>query len=125
MTSFPGLLREFLRGQTAAQGDSGKILPRCVRGARRQGFRSRPQPPDESAGKHEADGDQLSAGHRTAEDGTAAGVAAEKFQEESGDSVNEHERAENLAVKFSALEQPHQKDEVCELDRALKKLRGL
>ena len=93
-------------------GTHAFALSRRARGAGRDGLGAGTQPPDESAGQHQADGDQLSAGHGAAEDRATAGIVAQIFEEESGDTVNEHERANDLAVEGSALEQPHEEEEI-------------
>src|SRR5579864_6290350 len=82
------------------------------------------QPPDQSATEYQADRDQLGSAHRSAEDGAAAGIVAEIFEEESSDAVDEQEGAKDLAVEFPAFQQPHEEEEVCELDGELKELRG-
>jgi hypothetical protein len=60
--------------------------------------------------------------HGSAENGAAAGIAAEIFEEKAGDTVNEHECAENLAVELSAFQKPHQEKEIREFDCRFEKL---
>ena len=87
-------------------------------------LRPGPQPPDHAASDHQSNRDQLSAAHGSVEHRAAAGIVAQEFEEEAGDAVDEHERAEDLAIEFPALEQPHEKEEVREFDREFKQLRG-
>ena len=82
------------------------------------------EPPDECAEEDEADGDELSSGHGAAEDGAAAGIAAQKLEEITGNSVEEKIGAEYLAVEFLTFEQPHQQEKVGQFDRGFKELSG-
>src|SRR5271166_2157276 len=99
------------RGNLAGRS-VGCGLARRADGACRNLLGARAQPPDQSSADNQADGDQLGAGHDTTEDGAAARIVAQVFEEESGDTVDEEECAEDLAVKFSALQQPHQEEEI-------------
>jgi hypothetical protein len=99
-------------------------LPRGSDRPRRNRLRPGPQPPDQSTGKHQPHRDQLRARHRAAKDRPAAVIVAQIFEEESGDAVDEHERANDLAFKLPALEQPHEEEEIRQLHRRLEQLRG-
>ena len=52
------------------------------------------------------------------------GIVAQEFQEESSYAIDEQECAKNLAVEFSALQQPHQKQEIRQLHRRLENCVG-
>ena len=77
---------------TSGQREGG--LARGGHGSCGAGFGAGAEPPDQAAGQDQTDRDQLRAGHGAAEDRAAAGIVAEIFEEESGDAVDEHERAE-------------------------------
>ena len=87
-------------------------------------FRAGAQPPDEASGNDQPDRDELCSRHSAAEDGTPAGIVADEFQKEPGHSVDEHKCADDLAIKFLALEQPHQDEKISKLDRRFKQLCG-
>jgi|SRR5581483_1522369 len=101
-------------------GESGK-LSRC--GGHGQ-FRGGAQVPDQAPGENQADGDQLRAGKNAAEDGATAGIVADEFDTEAGDTVEEQICAENLAIKFLSAEHPAQKKEDAELGGGFEELSG-
>ena len=88
-------------------------------------FRSRAQPPDQPSSEHQSDGNQLRAGHRSAEYSPSAGIITQELKEESGHTVDEHECADNLPIKFSPLQQPHQEEEIGQFYGGLEQLRWL
>ncbi len=67
----------------------------------------------------------MRAAHHAAEDGAAAGIVAQVFKEEAGDTVYEHEGAHDLAIEFPAFQQPHQEEEVRQFNGAFEQLRRL
>jgi hypothetical protein len=97
-------------------------LKNLARGVRGHGFQSGPQPPDQSAGEDKPDRNQLGAGHDSAEDGAAAGIIADEFEKVSRYAVKKKVGAENLAIEFFSLEQPHEYEEIHQLDCRFKKL---
>src|SRR6476660_3309818 len=94
----------------------------------RRGRRNRPggrlQPPDESPGNHQTNGDQLGAGHDSAKYRAAPRIVAEEFQEIPGTTVEDEKGGQHLPVEFLALEQPHQNKEIRQFNRRFEKLRG-
>jgi len=81
------------------------------------------EPPDQSTGEHEQNRDQLGSGHQAAEDFTASGIVAQKFNEITLDSVEDHERPPNLSIKFLALEEPHEQNKIEKLGGSFDQLR--
>lgn len=69
----------------------------------------RTQVPDNSAGQHQTDGDQLSAAQHSTEHRAATWIIAQKFQKEPRYAVEENVGTENLAVKFFPVEHPGKK----------------
>ena len=82
-------------------------------------------PPDQAAEDHETDSDKLRAAHHAAEHLSAARIAAQEFDEESGNTVEDQVRAEDLAIELLALQHPHEHEEIRQFDCRLKQLRGL
>ena len=83
------------------------------------------QPPDQSTGEHQQDRDQLCSGHQAAEDFAASGIVAQKFDEITLDSVEDHKRPPNLSIKFLALEEPHKQNKIEKLGGGFNQLRRL
>jgi len=82
------------------------------------------QPPDEATGDHERNGNQLRAGHDASEDFAAAGIIAQKLDEEALHTVEHHKDRENLSIEFLAFQEPHEQDEVEKLRAGFNQLRG-
>src|SRR5258708_27253945 len=97
------------------------MLSTALRGYRPR--RSALQPPDQAATDDQTDRDQLGSGHHSAEDFTSAGVAAQKLDEVTFDSVKDHETGKHLAIELLALEHPHQENKVEELGCRFDQLR--
>ena len=91
-------------------------------GVRGNAFQSWPQPPDQAAGKHQADCDQLRTGHDSAEHRPAPGIIAEEFEKVAGNAVKKEVCAEDLAIKFLPFQHPHQNKEIRQFDGRLEQL---
>src|ERR1700757_2039587 len=78
------------------------------------------EPPDDSAEKDENDGNQLRAGHETAEYGAAARIAAQEFEKVPRHAVQDQIGTDDLAIELLALEHPGEHEEVGELHGGFK-----
>src|SRR5438309_9708208 len=87
--------------------------------------RSALEPPDHAAQNHQPDRDHLCSAHQPAKRRAASRIPAQEFQKEPSHSVQDQVSAEYLAIKFLALQHPHQQEEVRQLDCESEKLRGL
>src|SRR6266403_435534 len=81
------------------------------------------EPPDESTANHEQDRDQLCAGHDSAKDFAASGIAAQKLDEIALNPIQDHKSRKHLPIKLLALEQPHQQNKIEEFGRGFDQLR--
>src|SRR6266536_465758 len=95
-----------------------------ARGVRRHDALRGFQPPQQSATRHQQDCNQLRSAHQSAENLSPPRIATQKFQEETGGSVQDVKRSEHLAVKFLAFEHPGQNNEVGEFHGRFEKLGG-
>ncbi len=68
--------------------------------------RSTLQPPDQSAAYDQQNRNQLRSRHEPAEDFTASGIVAQKLDEVTLDSVENHETRPHLSIKFLTSDQP-------------------
>src|SRR5580658_61808 len=80
------------------------------------------QPPDQSAADDQQNRNQLRSCHQTVEDLAASGIVAQKLDEVTLDSVQDHEAAPNLSIEFLAPEQPGQQQEIEKLSRRFDQL---
>src|SRR5215469_1342990 len=62
---------------------------RCLSGGGNGSRSGAATQPERSAGNHEQNGDELSAGHSATEDLTTAGIVAQEFKEITSESVDE------------------------------------
>src|SRR5215471_13848543 len=62
---------------------------RCLSGSGNGSRSGAATQPERSAGDHEQNGDELSAGHSATEDLTTAGIVAQEFKEITSESVEE------------------------------------
>src|SRR5271166_1983835 len=107
------------------QPENLAYLPRRPHRLRRNILSPRPQPPNEPAADHQPERNQLRPGHRPAKDRPAPRIVSQIFQEEPRYAIDEQERAKYLPIELPALQQPHQEEEVRQLDRRLEQLRRL
>src|SRR4029077_4569409 len=87
--------------------------------------RAAAQPPDQPAGDHEKNRDQLVPRHRTTKHRSPASIIANEFQEKPRHAVKNQVSAKHLAIEFLPSEHPHQNKEISQLHGRLKELRGL
>src|SRR6266446_10873943 len=70
------------------------------------------QPPDQSSADDQQDGNQLRSRHQSAKDFAASRIVAQELDEETLDSVKDHECAPHLPIEFLSTEQPRQQQEI-------------
>src|SRR6266481_2870419 len=73
------------------------------------------QPPDQSTADDQQDGNQLRSRHQSAKDFAAPRIVAQELDEETLDSVKDHECAPHLPIELLSTEQPGQQQEIEEL----------
>src|SRR5437588_1128732 len=83
------------------------------------------EPPDQTSGNDQPDRDQLRPRQRAPENFATTRIAAQKFKEESRDTVEEQIGANYLPIEFLARQKPGEEEEIRQLYRRFKKLSGL
>src|ERR1700675_4294712 len=70
------------------------------------------QPPDQSTADDQQNGNQLRSRHQPAKDFAASWIVTQELDEETLDSVQDHECAPHLPIEFLSTEQPGQQQEI-------------
>src|ERR1022692_119069 len=73
------------------------------------------QPPDQSTANDQQNRNQLRSRHQPAEDFTASGIVAQKLDEVTLDSVEDHETGPHLTIELLPSKQPGQQQKIAKL----------
>src|ERR1700685_2129036 len=95
------------------------------RSLRRNGLQPRTQPPDQPAEQDQSDRDQLRPCHDSAKHRPTSGIVAQELKKITRHTVQDEISRDDLPVELFPLQQPHQDEEIRQLDRRFKKLRRL